>query len=183
MVWLLIVSRDEHDHFCSVDLWEVSDLESIIPALIGGLYTVTFVYCTGCTLCRLPDISHHHAAAGSKHACTWRELVKLSTWYRRMLSSPLLDAHITSGPWRNSCTEFTPHGLTLVMSVIRIIKVPFLLPLTDKNKRVWLGGSLFQLALCSSIDASDGGLSMRNSPVSLRGRLALCWMRAPFAPD
>ena len=49
------------------------------------------------------------------------------------------------------------------MSVTRTIKVPFLLPLTDENKRVWLGVSLFQLALCSSIDASDGGLSMRNS--------------------
>ena len=111
--------------------------------LISGLYTVTFVHCTGCTLCRLPDISDRHAAAGSKHACTWQELAKLSTWYRWMLSSPLLHAYLTSSPWRNSCTEFTPHCLTLVMSVIRTIKVPFLLPLTDENKRVWLGGSLF----------------------------------------
>ena len=38
--------------------------------LIGGLYTVTFAHCTGCTPCRLPDISDRHAAAGSKHACT-----------------------------------------------------------------------------------------------------------------
>jgi len=49
------------------------------------------------------------------------------------------------------------------MSVIRTIIVPFLLPLTDENRRVWLGGSLSQLALGSSIDASDGGLSMCNS--------------------
>ena len=86
-----------------------------------------------------------------------------------MLSSPLLHAHFTSGPWRKSCTEFTPHSPTLVMSVIRTIKAPFLLPLTDENRRVWLGGSLFQLALGSSIDASNGRLSMRNSlyPVEL----------------
>ena len=64
---------------------------------------------------------------------------------------------------RKSCTEFIPHGPTLVMSVIRTIKVPFLQPLTDKNRRMWLGGSIFQLALGSSINASNGGLSMHNS--------------------
>ena len=64
---------------------------------------------------------------------------------------------------RKSCTEFIPHGPTLVMSVIRTIKVPFLQPLTDENRTVWLDVSLFQLALGSSINASNGGLSMHNS--------------------
>ena len=45
-------------------------------------------------------------------------------------------ALLTSGPWRNLCTEFTPHGPTLVMSVIHTIEVPFLLPLRDENRRV-----------------------------------------------
>ena len=64
---------------------------------------------------------------------------------------------------RKSSTEFIPHGPTLVMSVIRTIKVPFLQPLTDENRTVWLGVSLFQLALGSSINASNNRLSMHNS--------------------
>ena len=65
------------------------------------------------------------------------------SWYRRMLSFPLLHAHFTSGPWRKSCMEFTPHGPTLVTSVFRASKTPFLKPLMDKIRREWLGGLTF----------------------------------------
>ena len=41
-----------------------------------------------------------------------------------MLFSPLLHVHFTSGPWRKSCTEFTPHGPTLITSVFGVTVSP-----------------------------------------------------------